>query len=412
MKTEGAARILISKARSQQKIKILCTRKFQASIRDSVYAVLVEAIYEGNFQDEFDIQKTSIRHKHTQSEFIFYGLQHIHEIKSMKGIKYCWIEEGQFIDSELLDILSPTLRIKGAQIFIVFNPDFEEDHVYQTFIIHQHPMANVVWTSYKDNPFFRPEIVGDAYYEMEYDKEKDTLLYNHKWLGHCKVESEGALWKKDLIKYCTQDEVDIINESDGGYFDEVVIGVDPAVTDVTRKNKDKVDTTGIIVAGRHKDNYVVLQDYTKVMSPKVWAEKVIEVYHRYKANNVVYESNQGGDMTKTIIHQIDSNIRCIKQRASRGKLLRAEPVLNLYEQEKVKHLKHFTQLEYEMVTYDGDSNKKSPGHLDAMVHALTYLFRGKRAPIKGYVRADMTPLTGDYSKQTGIMYSRTLPVRR
>lgn len=366
MKTEAVARIFIARARAEKDIKILCTRKFQASVKDSVHAVISQAISDAELDSEFEIEKASIRHKHTGAEFMFYGLQHIMEIKSMKGIKYCWIEEAQFLTGEILEILSPTLRIKGAQIFMVFNPNLETDWIYQTFIVADHPMANIVWTSYLDNPFFTRDIVGSSYDEMEYDKELNLDKYNHKWLGHCKKEVEGALWSRDMIKYIKKIEYEELLKTS---WEKIIVAVDPSVGD----NLSKIDECGIVVAGLYKGKYYILEDASLVATPNTWANKVVAMHNKWKANSVVAEGNQGQALINSIINNIDRSIRITRVNARRGKYVRAEPIAALYEQDLVRHIKPFTEMESELVSFTGSAGEKSPNRLDALVWALTSL---------------------------------------
>lgn len=370
MKTEAVARIFINYARTEKNIRLLCTRKYQSSIKDSVYQVLLQAIIDAGLEDEFEILKNSIVHKYTNSEFIFYGLQmHISEIKSMKGIKYVWIEEAQYVTEDIMEDLSKTIRILGAKIFIVFNPQLETDYVYQRFILNNDPLANVIWTSYLENPFFKPEIVGSLYDEMLMDKQNNYAKYLHLWEGECKKEVENALWKNHLIKH---------QQIDPESLEKIVVAIDPSTT--AHKNSD---ACGLVVAGKINKDFYVLEDETTIMTPNEWAEKSIQLYYQYNADRIIAEGNQGGDMIKTIIHQKDSSIRVRTIHATRGKILRAEPILQLYEQERVYHCKCFTQLEYEMVTYTGDPKQKSPNALDAMVYALTELSSNRFKDVPG-----------------------------
>ena len=149
---------------------------------------------------------------------------------------------------------------------------------------------------------------------------------------------------------------------------EVVIGVDPAVTGNTRS-----DLTGIVAASRSADGrFFVLQDASLRGSPLQWALAVKKVYDAFQADRVIGEVNQGGDLIELTLRQAAPYIPFKAVRAMRGKFLRAEPVAALYEQGKVFHAGYFNELEEQMLNYRPGA-AKSPDRLDALVWALSYL---------------------------------------
>lgn len=158
---------------------------------------------------------------------------------------------------------------------------------------------------------------------------------------------------------------------------EVAVGVDPS---------GGADEIGIVVAGRHQSgNSVVLADRTVKGSPESWGRAAVKAYDDFSADNLVVEVNYGGDMATSVIQQAALNmyskserdspsIRIKQVTASRGKVLRAEPVSLLYEQGKVIHAANLQKLEAEMSSFTKDWDRKvdgSPNRLDAMVWALT-----------------------------------------
>jgi len=129
----------------------------------------------------------------------------------------------------------------------------------------------------------------------------------------------------------------------------------------------------MIVAGVSMDGqYYVLYDGTLRASPDSWARKAVELYHEYKANRIVAEKNNGGDMVGSVIHHVDPTVPIKLVTATRGKRIRAEPVSALYEQGKVHHVGGFDQLEDQMVSWTPDSGI-SPDRMDALVWAITEL---------------------------------------
>lgn len=157
----------------------------------------------------------------------------------------------------------------------------------------------------------------------------------------------------------------------------IVIGVDPAVT-----HQSTSDETGIIVAGVGVDeNYYVLDDLSGRLRPVEWAARVVKAYHTYQAERVVAEVNQGGDMVESTLRVMDPRISYKGVRASKGKMVRAEPVAALYEQGRVFHRQCFLDLEKQMCAFTGDpKDGTSPDRLDALVWALSELGLSDRAP--------------------------------
>jgi len=178
--------------------------------------------------------------------------------------------------------------------------------------------------------------------------------------GDILEDNEKALWKHDVLdQYRIQRAPDL---------KRIVVAIDPAVT----ANKDS-DETGIITAGIDKDGHgYVLRDSSGTYSPDAWAKTSIASYHRYQADAIVGEVNNGGDLVASNIRTVSDKVKFIEVRASRGKYVRAEPVSALYEQGKIHHVGHFPQLEKQLTEWD-PSKKKSPDRLDALVWAFTEL---------------------------------------
>jgi phage terminase large subunit-like protein len=124
-----------------------------------------------------------------------------------------------------------------------------------------------------------------------------------------------------------------------------------------------------------------LDELAAGLSPQGWAMKAIALWRRLEADSLVAEVNQGGDMVRAVIGEVDRGVPVREVRATRGKYLRAEPVAQLYEQGRVKHAGQFPALEDEMCDFglDGLSGGRSPDRLDALVWAVTALTYGARA---------------------------------
>lgn len=152
----------------------------------------------------------------------------------------------------------------------------------------------------------------------------------------------------------------------------IVVAVDPSATGHAGSA-----ACGIVVAGTTMDgDALVLADGTIASaSPTEWATKAVGLYHRFEADCIVAEVNQGGDMVATVIRMVDPDVPVKPVRAKRGKWLRAEPVAALYEQGRVRHAKRMPELEDEMCDFgpDGLSGGRSPDRVDALVWAITEL---------------------------------------
>src|SRR5262249_23061373 len=135
------------------------------------------------------------------------------------------------------------------------------------------------------------------------------------------------------------------------------------------------DACGIVVAGRSEDGHAhILADLTvQGLSPVAWARAVVRAFRRFEADKVVAEVNQGGELVGTILREVDPQIPLKLVHATRGKILRAEPIAALYEQRRVHHIGAFAKLEDQMCEFTGNTSRGSPDRLDALVWAVTEL---------------------------------------
>jgi phage terminase large subunit-like protein len=149
----------------------------------------------------------------------------------------------------------------------------------------------------------------------------------------------------------------------------IVIAIDPAVT-----SGDKADETGLIVAGINSEKIgFILEDHSGRYTPERWAQLVSNIYEKWELDRVIAEVNNGGDLVETVLRTHNPRISYKSVRASKGKRIRAEPIAALYEQNKVKHVGLFPELEDQMTMYTPDNYEGSPDRVDALVYALTEL---------------------------------------
>lgn len=182
-------------------------------------------------------------------------------------------------------------------------------------------------------------------------------------------DNPGALWKREQIDKCRVSKVPDLRR--------VVVAVDPAVS----SNENSAET-GIVVAGLGSDGHgYVLDDRSLVASPAAWAAEAVAVYSSRKADRIVAEVNNGGELVEAAIRTVDRNAAFKQVRASRGKEVRAEPIAALYEQGRVHHVGSLAKLEDQLCSWDPATASRSPDRLDALVWALTELM------LSGGVRA-------------------------
>ncbi len=165
---------------SQKETRVLCTREVQKSIKKSVHQLLCDRIKALNIGASWNITNHEIKSYDNNSLFSFEGLlRNSENIKSYEGYDICWIEEGQSVSKDSLENVTATIRKPDSEIWITFNPKYEDDIVYERFVTHTPSNCISRLVNYMDNPYF-PEVLR---IEMEQDKKRDFLLYQQKWLG-------------------------------------------------------------------------------------------------------------------------------------------------------------------------------------------------------------------------------------
>lgn len=193
-KSWGIARALLILA-AQRPLRILCTREVQKSIKDSVHRLLTDqgqALGLGAF---YEVLETEIRGRNG-SLFLFAGLaQHtVESIKSFEGVDIVWVEEAQVVTKRSWDVLLPTIRKNGSEVWLSLNPDMETDETYQRFVASPPMDAVVVQMNWRDNPWF-PEVLEK---ERQETLRRDRDNYDNIWEGKPRLVSEGAIYKAEI----------------------------------------------------------------------------------------------------------------------------------------------------------------------------------------------------------------------
>jgi phage terminase large subunit-like protein len=199
------------------------------------------------------------------------------------------------------------------------------------------------------------------------DKYAGTRLGRQELDAEILDDAPGALWSRANI------EANRIKPKDLPELVRIVIAIDPAVT----SNEDS-DETGIIAAGVDANGHgYVIEDASGIYKPHEWAAEAIALYRAKRADRIVAEINNGGEMVESTLRMQDPTVPCMTVHATRGKVLRAEPISLLYEKNMVHHVGGLAQLEDQQCAFTSDFDRKtsgySPDRMDALVWALTEL---------------------------------------
>lgn len=258
------------------------------------------------------------------------------------------------------------------------NPPSKSHWSYRAFIELVNPTDRTPWSKPEEwaailmNPLDNAQNLPADYID-NLNKSLDAKTRARMIDGQFSTEVENALFKPEWISKNRVHTVDITS------LRKIVVAVDPAVTSGASS-----DETGVVVAGIDEDDHIyVLADRSLKGTPDQWARAVAQAYEDYGADEVIAESNQGGDMVKTTLRQANSFLPVRLVHASRGKVIRAEPVSQAYETNRVSHVGHFQRLEEQLESFSADYNRTkqgSPDRLDALVWAIWALAVKERKP--------------------------------
>ncbi len=390
-KTLGFVRSIWNRAAAAPNSRHLILRSTHRAIKNS--------IFKGTFHDLKRLEKDRWSNVtlwkselsatfENKSEVICSGLDD-NRIDSILGNEYCTIyfNEASEITFDVYEtVLSRLAQVcyyekdgekkqLNLKVFIDCNPPSTKHWLYSLFYKGIKPDNTPLkhadkYGKIKLNPGDNKENLPPKYYEIldTYTGKKKKRFV----LGQYTDDTEGALFKQAWIddnrcKWDNNANRYILPE-----LEKIVIGVDPATT-----NKANSDETGIIIAGSKRldddTHYYLLNDFTGRYSPKEWADIIINQYSEYKANEVVAESNQGGDLVARNIHAENNNIPIELVHGAKGKEIRAEPVSNLCERGYIHFYGMLVELEQEITEWIPSSGMKSPNRLDAMVWAVLHL---------------------------------------
>jgi len=196
-KSWGFARALLIQG-AGRRLRIVCARETQKSIEESVYQLLVDQVKMLGLDWFYSITtKHLIGQNGTTFSFVGLRQASVTDIKSFEGCDICWVEEAHVVSKRSWEILVPTVRKEGSEIWISYNPDLETDETHKRFAVNPPPreMCEVVTINWRDNPWF-PDVLRR---EMEYLKATNEDDYQHVYEGMCKQVVEGAIYREQLI---------------------------------------------------------------------------------------------------------------------------------------------------------------------------------------------------------------------
>ncbi len=176
-------------------IRVFCARETQHAIRESVHRLLADQVVALGLTNHYEILKSTIIGQNG-TEFVFSGLSSltVDSIKSFEGADICWVEEAQVISKRSWSILLPTIRKKGAEVWISFNPDLDTDDTYVRFIEETPPNTVLIPMSYRDNPWLSEKFLRG----MEHLKKTDPVSFENVYEGKPRAAAEGAIYTPEV----------------------------------------------------------------------------------------------------------------------------------------------------------------------------------------------------------------------
>jgi len=304
------------------------------------------------------------------SEVWFGGLDDKERVEKVLGKEFGTLYFNECSQLEYASVLTGytrlAQRIEGMRNLCLYdcNPPAKSHWTYKLFVKGIDPVTNLPidpahYAAILMNPGDNLANISEAYIRDVLDRlpprQRARFL-----LGKFADDVIGALWRQEWID---RNRAAVVP---GGLVN-IVVALDPAVT-----SGDESAENGLIVAGVDAAGHgYVLEDASFRGTSAEWARKAVELYLKWRANTIVAEVNQGGDLVVDTIRTVDKLVSVTKVRATQGKLIRAEPVAALYEQNTIHHVGLYPELEEQLTAYNGES--ASPDRMDALVWALSHL---------------------------------------
>lgn len=193
-KSWSVARALVSIGATKP-IRVLCARETQKSIQESVHRLLKDQIESLGLDQFYTIQENKILGTNG-TEFTFAGIrqQGVANLKSYEGTDICWVEEAQVVTKKSWDVLIPTIRKPGSEIWVTFNPELDTDETFSRFVVRPPEESIVIQMNWQDNPWFPPELDKERRQWLD----RDPVGYLTTWEGKCRPAVEGAIYANEI----------------------------------------------------------------------------------------------------------------------------------------------------------------------------------------------------------------------
>ena len=308
-----------------------------------------------------------------------------------------WLDEvGSYRGTELWDeVLQPALRKGDPKVVVTTTPSASPllKLWYDLFISESkagRPCdVHLTHSTFRENYALPPKRVEAL--EREY---AGTRAGRQELEGEMLEDFEGALWKREFIENARIRPEDF----DIDKMNRIVVAVDPSMT-----SGEKADESGIIVAAmdNNKDGYLIA-DLSCHGTPERVMREAVAAYYKYGADCVVMEANQGGDYLTTALRAVDPGVPPRVVRASKGKLIRAQPISMLAEQGRLHHVGFFPKLEDQLCIMTPDNKREHDDRADAFVWAFSELrgiTEGSYLDAYGYMKCESCQYT--YNKSHG-----------
>lgn len=307
-----------------------------------------------------------------RSQIWLFGYDSKERVDKILGTEWntIYLNECSMLEYYLMTILLTRLSRKSEHLvnkmYFDQNPPARSHWTFSVFHKKENPENKTAipdpdkWDVFRMNPMGNRENLSSDYIatlEALPERQRRRFL-----MGEYLEDIEGALWNENILD---KNRVDKLPDS----IVTTAIGVDPAGSSKTESAE-----TGIVAVSKSREgHYYVFLDRTGKYTPNGWATVIAATYYGQRADRVVAERNYGGDMVESTLRTVDKEMNIIQVNATRGKIVRAEPISGLFEQGLVHIVGTLPELEDELVHFTGQPGEKSPNRLDAMVWAITDL---------------------------------------
>lgn len=317
------------------------------------------------------------------SEIWFGGVDDKDRTEKILGMEFATIYFNECSQIPYASVTTVLTRLaqKADEIdpraYFDFNPPSKQHWTYKVFIEKFDPTDKRPLRNPDDyafgiiNPMDNKDNLAPSYLarlDAMPEKARNRFL-----LGLFADDSEGALWTDELL---AQNRV-LGQEGSLPDWLRVVVSVDPS--GCKGEEDFRSDEVGITVVALGTDNHgYLLEDLSGRYSPEEWGKVAVGAWERHRADCVVGEVNYGGDMVRAVVQAQNPDVPFREVHASRGKVVRAEPVSHLYEQNRIHHVGYFPEVEEQLCAFlqSGYTGPRSPDRADSVIWGFTELFPG------------------------------------